>query len=362
MNPENLVRTARHEDPLVSLVLLTYNQRQFVDEAVEGVLSQTYRRLQIVISDDHSTDGTFERISEAIARADEDREILLRQNSKNLGLGRHLMEVMKLVKGKFIILAAGDDISLPERVSRMVEEWRKRGCGAVSIYSGYHVIDDKGAVIGMRSNVDSRISATLAQRIDGTAPVEGPSHGFAASLYTDFGDFVDNVVNEDVVLQFRAALRDGVFTFGLPLIKYRVHCASISGYGSLRFLKSGAFAVAIEREEISRRLRCLSNFSRDLVRAADMGWRDAREVELLLGRIQKQHTYLGRRDTLLAGSPASRVMCAWALSRDGTPIHRVARDAVLGAAPRCILAFRWIRHKVLTAKELWGRSTFFRTN
>jgi GT2 family glycosyltransferase len=49
-------------DELVSFVVLAYNQQKFVAEAVRGALAQTYHPLEIVISDDCSTDGTFDVI------------------------------------------------------------------------------------------------------------------------------------------------------------------------------------------------------------------------------------------------------------------------------------------------------------
>ena len=47
------------EFPLVTFALFTYNQERYVREAVEGVLAQTYEPLEIIISDDCSTDMTF---------------------------------------------------------------------------------------------------------------------------------------------------------------------------------------------------------------------------------------------------------------------------------------------------------------
>jgi glycosyltransferase involved in cell wall biosynthesis len=49
--------------PLVSVLILTYNQEHFVDDAIRTVVMQDYEPLEIVVSDDGSTDGTAERIS-----------------------------------------------------------------------------------------------------------------------------------------------------------------------------------------------------------------------------------------------------------------------------------------------------------
>ncbi|MEO5658257.1 MAG: glycosyltransferase, partial [Polaromonas sp.] len=51
---------AEFKTPLVTFVLFAYNQKKFIAEAVNGALSQTYSPLQIILSDDASTDGTYE--------------------------------------------------------------------------------------------------------------------------------------------------------------------------------------------------------------------------------------------------------------------------------------------------------------
>ena len=52
------------ERPLVTFALFAYNQEQFIREAVEGAFAQTYEPLEIILSDDCSTDRTFEIMQE----------------------------------------------------------------------------------------------------------------------------------------------------------------------------------------------------------------------------------------------------------------------------------------------------------
>ena len=51
-----------NERPLVSFCIVTYNQEKYIRAAIEGALKQTYSPMEIIISDDCSTDGTYKEI------------------------------------------------------------------------------------------------------------------------------------------------------------------------------------------------------------------------------------------------------------------------------------------------------------
>src|SRR5215212_7155005 len=97
--------------PLVTFALFAYNQERFIAEAVRGALSQTYSPLEIIISDDGSTDRTFEIIEGEVAGYAGPHEIRLNRIEQNIGWGAHINLVMEMVKGKLIVVAAGDDVS-----------------------------------------------------------------------------------------------------------------------------------------------------------------------------------------------------------------------------------------------------------
>ncbi|MEI7947344.1 MAG: glycosyltransferase family A protein, partial [bacterium] len=111
------------EHPLISFCLFTYNQEPFIREAVEGALAQTYSPLEIILSDDCSTDRTFDNMQQMLADYKGPHKIILNRNDVNLGLAAHVNKVFSLAKGELFIMAAGDDVSLPQRTERIVTEW-----------------------------------------------------------------------------------------------------------------------------------------------------------------------------------------------------------------------------------------------
>ena len=113
---------SRIEDsPLITFVLVAYDQEQFIAEAVQGAFSQTYSPLEIILSDDCSPDRSF-KIMQAQAKAYQGpHEVHVRRNQQNLGLIQHINSLMQLVNGELVVIAAGDDVSLPSRVARTYE-------------------------------------------------------------------------------------------------------------------------------------------------------------------------------------------------------------------------------------------------
>lgn len=104
--------------PFVSFFIVSYNQEKYIADAVKGALSQNYPNMEIIISDDCSTDGTWSIIQETISNYSGDKNIRLNRNNHNLGIREHINKVLyELARGEIIVFAAGDDISLPNRTS-----------------------------------------------------------------------------------------------------------------------------------------------------------------------------------------------------------------------------------------------------
>src|SRR6266700_1757044 len=135
--------------PLISYVVATFNQKDYIREAVESAFAQTYSPLEIIISDDCSKDGTFE-IAQAMAAAYRGpHTVRLNQNQSTLGIGGHTNRLMELCRGELIVVAAGDDVSLPNRTEVIRQAWEHSGRQATSIFSCYTTINQDGTVRGI---------------------------------------------------------------------------------------------------------------------------------------------------------------------------------------------------------------------
>src|SRR6266699_1696184 len=104
--------------PLVSLGLPVYNGEQFLVACLDSLINQTYPRLEIVISDNASTDAT-QRICEEYARRD--RRILYVRADHNGGSVWNHRRVLELSAGTLFRWCGADDIIAPEFIQACVE-------------------------------------------------------------------------------------------------------------------------------------------------------------------------------------------------------------------------------------------------
>ena len=109
--------------PLITLILVSYNQEHVVEEAMKSVFAQNYSPLEIILSDDCSTDGTFEIMQRISDDYDGPHKVRLNCNSSNMGIGKHWDFISRQACGELIVHAAGDDISVPSRVNVLVKAW-----------------------------------------------------------------------------------------------------------------------------------------------------------------------------------------------------------------------------------------------
>lgn len=108
-----------NELPLVSVAIITYNQKEFLKEAIESVLIQNYKPIEIVVGDDFSSDGSQEMLKDYQNKYP--GIFVLKLASKNEGITPNSNAVQAACSGKYIAWLGGDDIMLAGKISKQVE-------------------------------------------------------------------------------------------------------------------------------------------------------------------------------------------------------------------------------------------------
>lgn len=225
---------ARQDDnvPLVTFALFTYNQERYVEEAIEAALSQTYENLEIIISDDFSSDATLETIQRTVRRYKGPHSVIVRQNKTNIGLADHINTVMAVVKGELIVAAAGDDISFPHRVSTIVAHWLRNGRESGSIFSRFQTIDEIGHITRHNYSRPTQRFSLAGRDLESTFGIStgtsGCAHAWTRDIFEIFGPINSRILHEDITLPLRSLLIGSVTYLPDELVIYRLTHGSLS--------------------------------------------------------------------------------------------------------------------------------------
>src|SRR5207237_1105918 len=103
--------------PKVSVIITSYNQQEYLREAIESAIDQTVAAFEIIVADDHSTkDGSVETILEYTAKYPRLVRGLFQE--KNVGIPKNRNSALRIVRGDYVAILDGDDRLLPRFVER----------------------------------------------------------------------------------------------------------------------------------------------------------------------------------------------------------------------------------------------------
>ncbi len=207
--------------PPVSMLLIAYEQEATIGAAVRGALAQTYSPLEILISDDASTDGTWAEIERAARDHRGPHRLVLQRNAVNLGIGAHLDSLVARSNGELLVVAAGDDVSLPHRCARLVDAWLAAGRRPDLIASRLLDIDAEDREGGEIVPTDLAAYRDARDWIARPPHVVGAAQAWTRRVYDRFGRLPAGSVAEDRLMVFRAILAGGAITLAEPLVRYR---------------------------------------------------------------------------------------------------------------------------------------------
>ncbi|MCX5904811.1 MAG: glycosyltransferase [Proteobacteria bacterium] len=229
--------------PTVSVLMSVYNGEQFLGEAVESILDQTYRDFEFIVVNDGSTDGTGK-----ILEAYHDKRIVL-IHQRHAGLTKALNQGLSMARGAYIARMDADDISLPERLEKQIA-FLEDSPAVGLISSHFYVIDHEGKQVSLcqppvANEVLQNALLTENQFCHGAAVFRSDCIK-TVGTYRDFFKFA-----QDFDLWLRIAEKYHCGNLGLPLYKWRGDTRSLS-LSSLKQKDNqfvyAAFAILLAQE------------------------------------------------------------------------------------------------------------------
>ncbi len=202
-----------------SIILLTYNQEQFVEEALLSLLNQDMDDLEIVVSDDCSGDATWEKIQTLADSYRGKKKIILSRNTENIGIVNNYSAAVKQSTGELIFMAAGDDISLPDRCSKTIQFWRDNQQQYDLVAADAFDMAYDGTILDSKKNDDLE-TWTIEMWFERRPFFFGASHMVTRRLL-NLAPLNSELLYEDQCLVFRAILMGGAISLPINLVCHR---------------------------------------------------------------------------------------------------------------------------------------------
>jgi len=203
--------------PLVSIVIPVYNGANYLREAIESALAQTYDNIEIIVVNDGSEDGGA---TEKIAMSYGSRIRYFRK--ENGGVASALNLGIREMRGEYFSWLSHDDKYLPERIERQIEYLKKIGRTDVVLYGNFFFIDKNSRVTGRTRFKSIPPSAfrehLLLDYIANGCTMLIPRHCFGGDLF--FRE--DLRITQDIDLWFRLAAHYDFILLEEPLTMYRI--------------------------------------------------------------------------------------------------------------------------------------------
>jgi glycosyltransferase involved in cell wall biosynthesis len=284
-------------EPLVSIGLPIRNGERYLDEAVRSVLAQEYERIELVISDNASDDGT-EEICRQFARSD--TRVRYRRQPQDIGLVPNFNAVMHLAKGTYLKWMGDDDWLTQSFVTRCVRVLDDDP-GLILVTTRQAHVDPDGAVESASYDGSRMRSASPAERFAEMLRLLNESHLLLDPLYGMMRRTQVAGLPRPVML-----FEDQIFAARLALAGPFGHLDQVLSYRrSKPFARSAATArrlgVPLWHAKVANTLECRELLA--AVRDAELDPAERRQASAAVARmfLRRQHLTATHRSRKLAG-------------------------------------------------------------
>lgn len=212
--------------PLVSVRIPAYNHERYIKEAINSVINQTYKNIELIIINDGSPDKTHENIMELYDKCEERFERFEYISRGNRGLVATLNELNQLAKGYYITGLASDDFYAPTKIEKQVEALEKN-YEHVMCYGNMIRVDNKSNILGRvttKYNKSGYIFNDLLFRNFITAPTVF----IKKSVLDEMGGYETKYKIEDHPMWLKISKKYKILYLDEDLVYYRDHDSNMS--------------------------------------------------------------------------------------------------------------------------------------
>ena len=210
-------------NPFISIIIPVYNGSNYIQNAIESVMKQTYKNFELIVVNDGSTDDGQ---TENIVRSYKDKVRYFRK--KNGGVASALNFGIKKAKGEYISWLSHDDVYKPYKLERQVKELNDLGDKKTILFSNFELIDQDGKVFAQTSfdqlYTQEQMENTIFPVLKGTT--NGCSMLIPKEFLIDAGLFDESVrTTNDYEMWFVLFHKHPIKFMKEYLIQYRIHAS-----------------------------------------------------------------------------------------------------------------------------------------
>ena len=203
----------------VSVIIPTYNRAEFLGSAIESALKQTFTDLEIIVSDDMSTDNTRE-----LVESFEDQRIRYILNKGEKGPSAARNTAILASKGEYIAFLDDDDEWLPDKLQKQVELLDNSRPNICGVYSNRLFIEKKTGKIISDNPGTEILEGNLLNQLIIKSPIHTSTVVIRKSCLDEIGLFDETIsYMEDYDLWIRLSMKWDFEYISRPLAKAYVH-------------------------------------------------------------------------------------------------------------------------------------------
>ena len=225
------------QPPLVSVVALSYNHENYLEQTLESIRNQSYSNVELIICDDFSTDGSRQKINDWVAQ----NNISVKKiyNEQNIGICKSLNLATSVATGKYISFIACDDIMLPDKLTTQVKEFEGLADDYFIIYSDAQIIDSDGKLqpekfIERLKAVATPPTGYIFDSVKVRNFIPAMSVLLKREIFDKVGVWDEDLLYEDWDFWLRVTKHYKAYYSNVISVKYRLHTNNFHASGALK--------------------------------------------------------------------------------------------------------------------------------
>lgn len=225
---KNCKEGKKQMNPLVSVLVPSYNHSEFITETLLSLCEQTYKNIELIIIDDGSNDNSVEIIEQCIPNVIKNTKSVQFIQQSNAGICRTMNKGLELATGKYFCILPSDDIMHRDFLEKQIR-FLENSTFSCSYTNGTHIdtafLDNKEYHKGVpfSDSIPFKSGNINSFLLDYVFKLPSPSFVYRRSIIQEIGGFDNRIHFEDVDLMLRISKRYEIGFINEQLFLHRIH-------------------------------------------------------------------------------------------------------------------------------------------